>query len=92
MAHSRKFDQLASVIAAMNTERGPDLLGGCEVENRFVVDRLVDKVNATLPAPRSYAVVHADTGDARGIYVAFNYDDTLFQAACPFGSLCSSMW
>ena len=47
----RKIDQLATVIAAMNTGRGPDLLGVCEVENRFVVDRLVERVNATLPAP-----------------------------------------
>ena len=53
------------------------MLGVCEVENRFVVDRLVERVNATLPAPRSYQVVHADTGDARGIDVAFIYDDTL---------------
>jgi Endonuclease/Exonuclease/phosphatase family len=59
----RKIEQLASVIATMNTGLGPDLLGVCEVENRFVVDRHVDAVNATLPTPRSYAVVHADTGD-----------------------------
>jgi hypothetical protein len=49
------------------------------VESRFVIDQLVDKVNAALPAARNYAVVHADTGDARGIDVAFIYDDTLFQ-------------
>jgi Endonuclease/Exonuclease/phosphatase family len=55
----RKIDQLATVIAAMNTGRGPDLLGVCEVKNRFVVDRLVERVNATLPAPRSNTVVHA---------------------------------
>ena len=79
----RKIDQLATVIAAMNTGNGPDLLGVCEVENRFVVDRLVERVNAPLPAPRSYAVVHADTGDARGIDVAFIYDDTLFQVPLP---------
>ena len=54
----------------MNNAQGPDLLGVCEVENRFVVDRLVDAVNAALPVPRSYAVVHADTDDARGIDVA----------------------
>jgi ATP-dependent DNA helicase RecQ len=29
--------------------------------NRFAIDRLVDAVNAALPAPRSYPVVHADT-------------------------------
>ena len=67
----------------MNTRRGPDLLGVCEVENRFVVDRLVDAVNAALPVPRSYAVVHADTEDARGIDVAFVYDDTLLEVPAP---------
>jgi hypothetical protein len=56
----RKIEQLATVIAAMKTGRGPDLLGVCEVENRFVLDRLLEKVNAALASPRSYAVVHAD--------------------------------
>ncbi len=79
----RKIHQLASVIAGMNKRAGPDLLGVCEVENRFVVERLVDAVNAALPTPRSYAVVHADTDDARGIDVAFIYDDTLFQVPAP---------
>jgi predicted extracellular nuclease len=79
----RKIEQLASVIAGMNNGNGPDLLGVCEVENRFVVDRLVDTVNATLPAPRNYEVVHADTDDARGIDVAFIYDQTLFQVPLP---------
>jgi hypothetical protein len=78
-----KIDQLATGIAAMSLGHGPDLLGVCEVENRFVVDRLVEQVNATLPTPCSYAVVHADTGDARGIDVAFIYDDTLFQVPLP---------
>ena len=79
----RKIAQLASVIGGMNTGAGPDLLGVCEVENRFVVDRLVDQVNATLPAPRNYAVVHADTDDARGIDVAFIYDADLFLVPDP---------
>jgi hypothetical protein len=79
----RKIEQLVSVIATMDTGLGHDLLGVCEVENRFVVDRLVDKVNAALPAPRTYSVVHADTDDARGIDVAFIYDNTLFQVPAP---------
>jgi hypothetical protein len=59
------------------------LLGVCEVENRFVIDRLLDTSNAALPAPRDYAVVHAGTGNARGIDVAFIYDDTLFHVPSP---------
>ena len=55
---------------------GPGLL-------TFVVDKLVQRVNAGLPASRSYAVLHADSGDARGIDVAFIYDDTLFEVPSP---------
>lgn len=79
----KKIDQLATVIAAMNDGAGPDLLGVGEVENRFVIDALVNAVNTKLPAARSYAVVHADTDDARGIDVAFIYDDALFEVPAP---------
>jgi endonuclease/exonuclease/phosphatase family metal-dependent hydrolase len=75
----RKIDQLASVIARINTGTGPDLLGICEVENEFVVTRLRDAVNTRLPA-RSYQVAHADTSDQRGIDIAFLFDPTLFTA------------
>lgn len=75
----RKIAQLASVIAQMNTGAGPDLLGVCEIENRFVLDLLVAAVHQLLPA-RSYGIVHADTDDARGIDVAFLYDATKLTA------------
>jgi hypothetical protein len=82
-SRDRKINQLAAVTAAMNTGRGPDLLGVREVENRFVVDRLVDRVNAILPAPRSYAVVLRRHRRARGSDVAFIYNDTLLQVSVP---------
>src|SRR5215217_4340218 len=74
----RKISQLASVIAQMNGGAGPDLLGVCEVENRFVLDLLVATLATPLPA-RHYEIVHADTDDARGIDVAFIYDAELFE-------------
>jgi endonuclease/exonuclease/phosphatase family metal-dependent hydrolase len=73
-----KISQLASVIAQMHGGQGPDLLGVCEVENRFVIDLLVAAVTSRLPG-RQYSVVHAETDDARGIDVAFIYDSTLFE-------------
>lgn len=76
----RKINQLATVIAAMNADKGPDLLGVCEIENRHVLELLVQAINAKLATPRSYSIIHADTNDARGIDVAFIYDDTLFEA------------
>ncbi len=72
-----KIDQLVSVIVEMNGGAGPDLLGVCEVENEFVVQRLVDRVNAQLPA-RNYQVEHADLSDGRGIDVSFIYDPAFF--------------
>jgi predicted extracellular nuclease len=75
---NRKVAQLASVIAQMNGGTGPDLLGVCEVENRFVLDLLAAAVTARLPH-RRYQIVHADTSDARGIDVAFMYDPTRLQ-------------
>ena len=73
----RKVAQLASVIAQMNSGSGPDLLGVCEVENRFVLELLVAALNTPLPG-RNLEIVHADTEDARGIDVAFIYDPDLF--------------
>ncbi|GAA2072964.1 endonuclease/exonuclease/phosphatase family protein [Aeromicrobium tamlense] len=75
---NRKIDQLASVIAQMNDGAGPDLLGVCEVENRFVLNLLVANVEKRLPG-RHYGIAHADTDDARGIDVAFLYDTGLFE-------------
>ncbi|WP_422664859.1 endonuclease/exonuclease/phosphatase family protein, partial [Acrocarpospora corrugata] len=74
----RKIAQLASVIVHMNDDAGPDLLGVCEVENQFVLELLAGAVRERLPG-RQYAIVHADTSDARGIDVAFLYDPTLLR-------------
>jgi predicted extracellular nuclease len=73
----RKVAQLASVITQMNGGAGPDLLGVCEVENRFVLDLLVAALGSAIE-DRTYGVIHADTNDARGIDVAFIYDTMLF--------------
>lgn len=75
----RKIAQLAKTVAAMNDDQGPDLLGVCEIENAWVLERLRDSVAAQLP-DRRYAVAHADTSDHRGIDVAFVYDERLFTA------------
>ena len=74
----RKLRQLASIIVRMNDGQGPDLLGVCEVENQFVLERLSARLNDALPG-RAYGVVHADaTRDRRGIDTAFVYDTARF--------------
>ena len=75
----RKLDRLASVIVSMNGGLGPDLLGVCEIENRWVLERLCDRLGARL-AHRSYSIIHADTSDQRGIDVAFIYERSLLRA------------
>jgi predicted extracellular nuclease len=67
----RKISQLSSIIRQMNSKSGPDLLGICEVENKFVVDLLAQSL---APLGRNYQVIHHDTPDRRGIDVAFIYD------------------
>ena len=67
----KKTTNLGSVISQMNEGMGPDILGVCEVENRFVLEQLTDKVN--VPG-RNYQVIHHDMSDKRGIDVAFIYD------------------
>ena len=74
----RKITQLASIIAQLSNSAGPDILGVCEVENRFVLDVLTIAVNGMLPG-RNYGVVHADnTLDQRGIDIAFIFDQNVF--------------
>lgn len=74
----RKLDQLAAIIAQMQQGTGPDILGVCEVENRFVLDRLAEKVNAALPG-RNYGVAHHDSElEKRGIDTAFLFDADRF--------------
>jgi len=68
---NRKISQLSTIIRKMNSGKGPDLLGICEVENRFVVDLLAQSL---VPLGRNYQVIHHDTNDKRGIDVAFLYD------------------
>ncbi|MBC7941618.1 MAG: endonuclease [Chitinophagaceae bacterium] len=71
---SRKIDRLVHIIRQMNGGTGPDLLGVCEVENRFVLETLAERLNAQLPG-RRYGMVHADAErDQRGIDTAFLHD------------------
>jgi endonuclease/exonuclease/phosphatase family metal-dependent hydrolase len=74
----RKISQLATIIAQLANGAGPDILGVCEVENRFVLDVLAEEISGRLAA-RNYGVVHADsTLDKRGIDTAFIVDQNVF--------------
>jgi hypothetical protein len=71
----KKTSQLAKIIKKMNDNNGPDIIGVCEVENKPVMDLLKSKITIM---NRDYKVAHHDTSDARGIDVAFVYDEKKF--------------
>jgi hypothetical protein len=77
----QKLNQLTSIIRKINNEKGPDILGVCEVENKPVIDKLVAKLSSS---GRNYKVAHHDGSDNRGIDIAFIYDADLFTAAEQF--------
>ena len=66
-----KNQKLAQVIGDMNTGRGPDVLGLCEVENRQALEQLLGQIQRS---KRRYSIVHEESPDPRGIDVALLYD------------------
>lgn len=65
-----KLNSIAKVIMAAGQWSPPALVGLCEIENRFVLERLVYET----PLARSgYKIVHHESPDHRGIDVALLY-------------------
>ena len=71
----KKIGQLSKIILKMNGGNGFDILGVCEVENKPVMDLLVNSLSSL---GRNYEVAHHDTSDKRGIDVAFIFDGDKF--------------
>lgn len=76
-----KINQLASIIVKLNGGKGPDILGVCEVENKYVMEKLVQALSSL---GRTYGIEHHDTKDERGIDVGFIFDSTLFSVEAQF--------
>lgn len=68
----KKIDNLVSVISKFNDNNGPDILGVSEVENAFVIESLIEKMNNSLG--RQYDFVISEGEDKRGIDTALIYD------------------
>ena len=73
--YHEKLEHMASVIEAYDKENLPEILGLCEVENRGVVE---DLINKTVLKDNGYKVVHEDSPDNRGIDVALVYEAASF--------------
>lgn len=75
----RKCDNIAKTLLWMEDQYGrlPDVVGVAEVENRGVLNKLL---NYTLLRKYDYGIVHRDSPDRRGIDVALIYRRSIFKA------------
>jgi predicted extracellular nuclease len=71
-----KRNALSKIIIAVGEGKMPSIVGLCEIENRFVLNQLV---NETTLAKFSYRIVHRDSPDSRGIDVALLYNPSDFE-------------
>ena len=77
-AYQQKIRNMARVISEIGTsvtKNSPVILGVCEVENKSVLE---DIVNDSLLIEKNYGIIHHDSPDARGIDVALLYQKKLF--------------
>ncbi|MFM2224793.1 MAG: hypothetical protein RJA07_995 [Bacteroidota bacterium] len=64
-----KKQHIAQVISSINND-GADMMGLCEIENKYVLEQLIQESSL---AKSNYEIVHYNSADERGIDVAFLY-------------------
>lgn len=72
--YEAKVKNLAEIVKQMHGGQGPDLLGLCEIENRKVVQDLIDATGRA-----DYRVAHVESPDIRGIDTTLVYSDQVFK-------------
>jgi hypothetical protein len=76
--YKKKLDNLSKVLTDIGTGENPNaptLIGGCEIENRLVLEDLVKHPKMI---NRGYGIIHFDSPDKRGIDVALLYQKKHF--------------
>lgn len=74
----QKLSNISKVLSAIGrkeTGSAPDIIGLCEIENKQVLDDLVNHPNLR---ENGYGIVHFDSPDERGIDVALLYKRSVF--------------
>ena len=71
----KKMFNLARTIRKMNNDRGPDILGVCEVENETVLVEMVNRYLSDL----SFGVAYIESPDKRGIDNGLIYKSDKFK-------------
>ncbi|MGL5913896.1 MAG: endonuclease [Bacteroidales bacterium] len=73
---TKKTTQIFKAIVAVGGTMPPEIIGVCEIENRFVLHRIIKE---TPLAKYPYGIVHNDSPDSRGIDVGLLYNKDNFQ-------------
>jgi len=68
--YQEKLAHISKVITAVGGWDPPEIIGLCEVENRYVLDGLVDY---SALKKQNYQIIHQESPDNRGIDVALLY-------------------
>lgn len=66
----KKCQDLGKVLLATGAWEAPEIIGLCEVENRFVIAKLLEH---SALGRLGYRIIHYDSPDSRGIDVALMY-------------------
>ncbi|MEC5164591.1 hypothetical protein RCH18_000307 [Flavobacterium sp. PL11] len=77
--YQKKLQNLSRVLAEIGSAENsdsPTFIGGCEIENRGVLEDLVKQPKLI---EKDYGIVHFDSPDKRGIDVALLYQKAKFQ-------------
>lgn len=77
--YKKKLDNLSRVLAEIGCSENPEsptFIGGCEIENRRVLEDLVHQPKLV---EKEYGIIHFDSPDKRGIDVALLYRKRFFQ-------------
>ncbi len=73
---NKKLYNISKVITAIGQWELPEIVGLCEIENRFVLEQLI---NRTALKKFSYKIIHKESPDRRGIDVGFLYRKDKFK-------------
>ena len=77
--YQKKLKNIAKVIADIGSDltgSSPSIIGLCEIENRGVLE---DLINTKSLKKENYDIIHYDSPDKRGIDVAMIYDESVFK-------------
>ena len=77
--YKNKVNSLYKVLAASGIWEPPALIGLCEIENRRVLEDLINNTNLS---QYNYGIVHGESNDPRGIDVGIIYRNDIFNLVC----------